>query len=142
MLSFFVPKPSQKGFTILEVMIAMAIFAIGILGVAKLQIKSTTGNTTARTITEATTFAVDRVERLISLPYSNSALDQNTAATPFYTDPTPIIGFSSGETYTRRWVITDNNPIANTKQITMTVTWNDQGRTRSFSTNYYRSRDY
>ncbi|MCK5100316.1 MAG: prepilin-type N-terminal cleavage/methylation domain-containing protein, partial [Desulfobacteraceae bacterium] len=67
MLSFFVPKPSQKGFTILEVMIAMAIFAIGILGVAKMQIKSTTGNTTARTITEATTVAVDRVERLISL---------------------------------------------------------------------------
>lgn len=140
MHSFFPLKPSQKGFTILEVMIAMAIFAIGILGVAKMQIKSTTGNTTARTITEGTTVAVDRVERLISLPYSDAALTQNPSPAALYSDT--IVGSSSGETYTLSWRIINDNPIINTKQIAMNVTWNDQGFNRSFSTTYYRARDF
>lgn len=135
MNSLFRLKRSQKGFTILEVMIAMAIFAIGILGVAKMQIKSQTGNTSARTITQGTTYTQDRIERLMSVPYTDPIM----AAGP---GNATVAGASSGETYTLNWTITDNNPIVNTKQIAITATWNDQGLTRNFSTNYYRARNF
>ena len=38
----------QGGYTIMEVLIALAIFAIGILGVATMQISSTNGTASAR----------------------------------------------------------------------------------------------
>ncbi len=135
MNSFFRLKKSQKGFTILEVMIAIAIFSIGILGVIKMQISSQSGNTSARTITQGTTYAQDRIERIMALTYNSI---------------TPIAGvgnisptdLTSGETYNLSWVITADNPITNTSQIAMTVTWNDQGLTRTFTTNHYRAMDF
>jgi len=65
----------ERGFTLIEVLIAMAIFSIGILGVGTMQIRSTTGNTSARIRTEASIWAQDRVETLMLLSYGNSDLD-------------------------------------------------------------------
>ncbi len=129
-------KKSQKGFTILEVMIAIAIFAIGILGVIKMQIASQRGNTSARTITQGTTYTQDRIEILMSFPYSNAINNAGVTVVPPFADPT------SGEIYNITYTITDNNPITNTKQIAITANWDDQGIPRTFSTNYYRARDF
>ena len=56
------PIRDQKGFTIIEVLIAMAIFAIGVLGVAALQLTSARTNTSAGNITANTFVGEDRVE--------------------------------------------------------------------------------
>lgn len=61
------------GFTLMEVMIAMAIFAIGILGVATMQISSTNGNTSARKHSEASEIAQSQIEWLMAIPYANVA---------------------------------------------------------------------
>ena len=71
----------NQGFTLIEVLIAMAIFSIGILAVANMQILSINQNASARLQTEATTLAVDWMERLLSLPYEDVLLDE--AASPF-----------------------------------------------------------
>lgn len=68
--------PGARGFTIIEVLIAMAIFAIGILAVASIQMRSINQNTSARMQTEATTLAVDWMERLLSLPYEDVSLNE------------------------------------------------------------------
>ncbi|MBF0204293.1 MAG: prepilin-type N-terminal cleavage/methylation domain-containing protein [Desulfamplus sp.] len=89
-------KPDSKGFTIIEVMIAMAIFGIGILGVAKLQITATDGNTTSRTMSEATTTAMDEIERTINDTYDNIPITPPSPATP----PPPLkITADSGAEY-------------------------------------------
>ena len=75
-------KSSNQGFTLLEVLIAMAIFAIGILAVGAMQINSINGNASARRATEAATWAADRVERLIALPYNDPDLNVADAAAP------------------------------------------------------------
>ncbi|MGD8671407.1 MAG: type IV pilus modification protein PilV [Desulfobacterales bacterium] len=75
-------KPQgAHGFTLIEVLIAMAIFAIGILAVTTMQMRSINQNASARMQTEATTLAVDWMERLLSLPYEDAWLDE--AASPY-----------------------------------------------------------
>ncbi|MGP8324102.1 MAG: type IV pilus modification PilV family protein [Methanosarcinaceae archaeon] len=64
----------ERGFTLIEVLIALAIFSIGILGVGTMQLRSTSGNTSARIRTEASVWAQDRVETLMLLSYNDAQL--------------------------------------------------------------------
>jgi type IV pilus modification protein PilV len=73
---------AQHGFTLLEVMIALAIFAIGILAVSAMQINSINVNAGARMQTEATSVASDAMERLLALPYDHSQLDADVTQNP------------------------------------------------------------
>ena len=102
---------ADQGFTLVEVLIAMAIFAIGILGVASMQITSINGNASSRMHTEATTLAVERLERLIALPYDHADLDE-------LNNPHQVI--EGG--YTIVWNVSDDIPINATKTINITVT--------------------
>lgn len=67
----------QKGFTLIEVLIAMTLLVIGILAVASMQIVSLGGNSHAIRVTEATTWAGDEIETIMSLPYTDAALDDD-----------------------------------------------------------------
>ncbi len=62
---------TDKGFTLVEVMIGMAIFLIGFLAVGTMQIAAVNGNAGAREATEAATRATDQLETLIALPYDS-----------------------------------------------------------------------
>jgi prepilin-type N-terminal cleavage/methylation domain-containing protein len=90
-----------SGFTLIEVMIAMVIFSIGILGVAKMQISAINGNAAALKISEKFSLASNRIERLMSLPYTHSDLDR-TQGTP----RTPTVQPLSG--YALSWTVEDN----------------------------------
>jgi prepilin-type N-terminal cleavage/methylation domain-containing protein len=100
-----------RGFTLIEVLIAMAIFAIGILAIAGLQIRSINSNAAARMQSEATTVAVDVMERLMSLPYEHTELDAGSG-----------IKQSQVGAYTVFWQITDESPISWCKTIAVWVT--------------------
>jgi prepilin-type N-terminal cleavage/methylation domain-containing protein len=60
----------NNGFTLIEVLVATAIFAIGILALTSLQAVYIGGNSSARMQTEATTLAAQWLERLKILPYA------------------------------------------------------------------------
>lgn len=101
----------SNGFTIVEVMVAMAIFFIGFLAVAQMQMKSVSGNAAARMQTEATTVAVDRLERLNYLPYGHPDLNE-------LNNPHQV----TEGAYSVEWNVTDDEPINSTKTIDITVT--------------------
>ena len=63
----------SAGFTLIEILIAMAIFSIGILGVATMQISSVNGNSNARKYLEASAFAQRQLESTLLIPFSNVA---------------------------------------------------------------------
>ena len=104
-------KNKNRGYTFIEVLIALVIFAVGFLSLASVQIKSITQNAGAKMYTEATAIAVESLERLISLPFDHSDLDQ---------DNNPHRMTANG--YTIEWNVQDNVPVASTKTIIVNVT--------------------
>ncbi|MGD9731568.1 MAG: prepilin-type N-terminal cleavage/methylation domain-containing protein [Desulfamplus sp.] len=134
----------SKGFTLIEVMIAMAIFAIGILGVAKLQITSTGDNTTSRTMTEGATVAVGELEKSINYAYDKNKDDTDYEADeddlPEGTTTANIHGEESGVEYTVTRTITDHFPIKDVKKINTVVTWRDKGKNKTFTATTYKAK--
>jgi type IV pilus assembly protein PilV len=131
----------QKGYTLIEVMIAIVIFAVGILAAWALQHSSTRGNTTARNLTLATACASDRLEQLIQLPYGHADLVAGTVTPSQALDG--IDNNFNGEideagesgSLTISWQITDNTPMAQTKTIRVNVNM----RQRTVSVTSYRT---
>lgn len=109
----------EKGFTLLEVIVAISILTFGLLAVASMQMTAIRGNYNASNITEATTVAQDRLEDLMGLLYSDPLLSPGNGLS----DPAP----PSPSGYTITYDVSDNNPIPNTRLITMTVQWQDKG---------------
>ncbi|MGB3221283.1 MAG: prepilin-type N-terminal cleavage/methylation domain-containing protein [Desulforhopalus sp.] len=57
---------NQKGFTLIEVMIAMVILGFGLLAVGSLQTKNMALNSSSKRQTEGYNFAMDKIERLLT----------------------------------------------------------------------------
>ena len=66
---------SIAGFTIIELMIAMAIMAFGVLGYTFLQSRSLQNRVFAREMNRGTIIAQDFMERIMALPYNHTLLD-------------------------------------------------------------------
>jgi prepilin-type N-terminal cleavage/methylation domain-containing protein len=108
-------KRGHRGFTLIEVLIAMAIFSIGILAVGTLQITSTNSNASARIHTEEYTWVVDRIERMTALDYD----DPDLTATPPYDDPGGHSVDQDQGLYVVTWWVSDDTPVAGAKRITV-----------------------
>jgi uncharacterized protein (TIGR02598 family) len=66
---------NKSGFTLVETVIAIAVFAIAIIALYGLVTLSIKGNATAITVTTAANWAQDRVEVLLAKDYDHSDLD-------------------------------------------------------------------
>jgi type IV pilus modification protein PilV len=62
--------PHQQGFTLIEVLIVIAIFSIGILGAMAMQTSAVGTNATTRKSTLAVEYATDTMERLMQINLS------------------------------------------------------------------------
>jgi type IV pilus assembly protein PilV len=125
-------KENDHGFSLIEVLIAMAIFSIGILGVATMQISSVKGNAGARRVTDIATWGSDKIEELMSLPYGAALLSAGIHS--LGTDLTMTTDGidnnydgeidEAGETgpLTISWIVTDNTPVNNAKTLSVTMT--------------------
>ena len=59
-------RAAQRGLTLIEVMVAVLVMSIGLLGMASLQLNALRGNTGAFWRSQATWFAYDMSDRLRS----------------------------------------------------------------------------
>ncbi len=106
----------NRGFTLIEVLIAMAIFVIGILGLFTMQITATNSNAAARKRTEALYWASNRMEILMDTPYADIGNNQETQGI-----------------YNISWAVNeidlnlDNNGDMDAKEIQIDVTWSGIG---------------
>jgi prepilin-type N-terminal cleavage/methylation domain-containing protein len=114
-------KTREAGFTLLEVIVAISILTVGLLAVASMQTAAIHGNDTAYRITETVTWAQDRLEYLLALPYDDAALSIGTGKADPMTSPPH---------YTITYDVIDG-PVSNTKRITVTATRQSGGVTKS-----------
>lgn len=68
---------NNKGFTLIEVMVAMVVMAIGLLGAGAMQLAAVKGNANASKLTEATSLAAAQVETILSWDATNPGLADN-----------------------------------------------------------------
>ena len=109
-----------KGFSLLEVLIALVFLAVGLLALAGLHVTSLRGNNFSQHLTRATYLAQDRLEFLKNLPLNSDRLLPNQ-----YDDQrVTLSGMSFERTYS---VVREAD---NMRTIQYTVRWND-GRNHS-----------
>ena len=77
-----VPRNSESGLTLVELLIAVALLGIVLLGIAPLFIASVKSNYSANEYTSINNLARDRLEQLMSLPVTDPQLSRATGTFP------------------------------------------------------------
>jgi type IV pilus assembly protein PilV len=107
-----VPARAQSGFTLIEIMFAMVIFAIGVLGLMACVPMASNRIMKSGAQTRASSLAAETAEELLTVPYGHASITSGTHDDP--ANPRP------GNYYTR-WVVENDQPLASCKRITITV---------------------
>ena len=102
---------TEKGFTLVEVIVALFIFGVLATGMATLMGALIQNNEFARSMTEATTLAENKMELFKNLDYASIP--------PGWNWDLPLEG------YWRIWEVKDGVPQGGMKQITVMVIWFD-----------------
>lgn len=103
------PSGGSLGYTLIEMLMAIAIFSIGILAVFSMQISAINGDAAARMRTEATILASELAEEQMSLNYDNVVPE----------------GPAKVGVYTWKIDVKNDSPMRSTKTINVTVCWRD-----------------
>lgn len=126
---------SARGFTLLEVLIALVILSIGVLGYMAVQFQSVSGRAFAKTLHTAMTTGITSIEELRTVNFDQLGgdgieyFDRITGELATQTD------YNEGRAYKAEWSVADwsnvsPNPncfINETKTIEVVVRWKEKG---------------
>ena len=110
----YIKKERDNGFTLVEILIAILILTVGLLGMASLTVAIIKGNKLSADLTKATVLAQDKMEeirRIRETGYSN-VVPETKAVCP-----------SPDDEYKREVLVTDDSPATNMKTVIVTVYW-------------------
>lgn len=143
---------TQSGFTLLEVMMALLILSVALLGLASLSSTVIQNNSYSNNYTTATLLAQDKLEELLNLPFTHVDIEDANAANNSTASFLSTAVFDSQETqvdengtagaadgvFTRTVNIW---PVSTTrKDIAVILTWkDDKGNTRTVSLSTIKS---
>jgi len=103
---------NEKGASVVEIMVALVIFAIGLVAAVRVLPESSVKTTRSRNKTIAVNIAQEKIEELMAAGYQDADLTAGA-----HDDPSnPIRNH-----YNRAWTITDNTPVDGMKMISVTV---------------------
>lgn len=158
---------AESGFTLIEVLIALCVLAVGILTLQAMQISSIKGNVTANRISIGAAWATDMMEQIYVKPYRDTTLtcandpmcDTDSDGTNQDPDRDAIdtvgadlnfglndegaaadhTAISPDNVYTIYWNIAEDYPIPNNKTVRVIVISNQQGTTRRVVYDYVKT---
>lgn len=124
-------KKKDAGFTLIEMMIALTVLLIGMLGIAAMLVTSIDANENNKRATEATYLAEQQLDIFRGTPYSAIPLAMSSTDTANNT----YINVEGNKTpnesepccYTRWWVVNENST-QTLKDITVYVKWSYKGQ--------------
>jgi len=109
----------ESGFTMLEVLVAMTILAIGLLGVAALQITAIQGSAYSMRLSQSNTIVSNELENLRLKPFGDIKTETKPPKGPYQIETTVKEG-----------------PTAKIKEILLTITWTDNTGKKQQSAHY------
>lgn len=117
-------RKRQRGFSLLEALVASSILAVPFLAFTMVSIALARGTKTADSLSAATALAQETIEQVRSQPLGtvsqNTAGTLNDASNPIRADGT------AGGIFTRSWTISNRDiPTFGLRTLTVTVSWND-----------------
>ncbi len=133
----------ERGFTLIEILIAMVILGIAFMGLANLQISCINGNNNSCCLTKAIILAQDKMEELKSLnsdhpdladtnPGNNDNLRQSIDSQDsdhredhidIKEEGSKTVQDLNYDSYTRIWNVANNSPFYGRKTVVVIVTW-------------------
>ena len=113
--------PNRDGFSLLEVMVALAILAIGVIGATSGQLMAMKLSNTSRHAVLAMQLADEQMETLQAMPASDvktlgSANDLDNPLDPDPNDGVPMV-------FTRSWIVTPDSPQPGLIALEVRVVW-------------------
>ena len=149
-------EKNQEGFTLVEILIAIAILAFGLLSVATMQVRAIKTNAIASGISQGLTLGQAKVEELMNLSYGHSdLLDTDGDGTGqdvdedgfdddggnFGLDDTTGADGSedNGGRYKLYWNVAIDEPSTSSKTIRVIVTWTEKGRNKNIKLDFVKT---
>ena len=121
-------RQAAGGVTLVEILIAISLFAVGIMAVVKMQTTAIQTNTFSNNMTQAVISEIQRTtEQLLALDYNDANLTPSTSY--------PAV--TNGD-FSTSWSVGAQTPII-TIPVTVTTTWSDQCGNHSMSTTFIKS---
>jgi prepilin-type N-terminal cleavage/methylation domain-containing protein len=111
-------KLDQDGFTILEVMMGMVIFSIGLLTLLSMIVISIQGNSWSDKTTQVVQMVRQTIEEVKNTPY----------------DDLEWYGFEETGTYFHHWYLEEDLEQANILKMTVYVYWEDEFQNPQYNT--------
>jgi prepilin-type N-terminal cleavage/methylation domain-containing protein len=105
-------RDRSGGFTLVEIIIAIALFGIGVLALAAVMPMGINRNNKAGQLSRASELVAARAEQFLATPYTEPGLAPGT-----HDDP----GNPYEDQYHVRWTVEEDQPIAYCKRVTIQV---------------------
>ncbi len=129
-------RARESGFTMLEVVIAMAILASGMLAIAAAQLAALHLSSKSRSLMDAIHLAQAQMETFQATPQAVLPTSGSDASNPIDRDGNPLGSTDTDQTqFNRSWTVEPNVPVTGLTRVTVNVTWFDSkvGLTRTTS---------
>ena len=128
-------RNNQSGFTLIELALAILVFALGILGVVKMQTEAVRNTGFSMQMSDAVNLAEDQMERLTAMDISSSIPAVLTVGN-HVADPVTVRGIS----YRMSWQVSQlaSNP---SRRIDLQVLWQERGMPHSLSLNAIKGQE-
>lgn len=142
---------NQKGFSLIEILIAMVILSVGLLSLFMLQSAAVKGNQRSSLLSERVTVATKHLEFLLILPFDDTRLSDDDQVSDDAFDHTPETDGTDNNgdgtidddldddesNYTVQWNVEDIT--SDQKSITLSVTGSSLGQDRTVTLSTIRT---